>query len=79
MQSIVSVIALLTAAIVLVLVLIGLASVLFRSSRFVVRTGASLTRTLNGPGTPPPPRASRRAPDMSPSQPPADAPNGPAA
>lgn len=81
MQSVLSVIALVAAALVILLALVGLASVLFRSGRFVVRTGASLTRTLNGPGTPPPPRPSRRthtAPHAH-AEPPADAANGPSA
>ncbi len=78
MQSTLSVIALIATAIVLVLVLIGLASILLRGGRFVTRTGASLTRQLNGPGTAPPPRRSRRAVGNSPTEPPADAANGPA-
>lgn len=80
MQSALSVIALVATALVLVLVLVGLASLLLRTGKFVARTGSSLTRQLDGPGTAPPqPRRSRRAPKNAPAEPPADAANGPPA
>ena len=78
-QSLLSVIALVTTAIVLVLVLIGLASMLLRAGKFVARTGTSLARALDGPGTAPPPRKTRRTAHDPSVQPPADAANGPAA
>jgi len=60
MHWVISVIALVCAAAVAVLVIVGLLSVLRKSARFVGRTALSVSNNLNGAAIVPPPSRARR-------------------